>query len=60
MELAEYAASHSLLEQPAFAWWAPYTLCKRDRMIGKVKSRYWKTTHEFGIPLPHSVKEVAD
>ena len=26
--------------------------------IGKVKSRYWKSTHEFGVRLPHSVEEA--
>ena len=24
----------------------------------KVKSRYWKTTHKFGVRLPHSVDEA--
>lgn len=58
VELAEYAAANGLLEEPAFAWWANYTLNKRNRIISKVKSRYWKTTHKFGIRLPHSVAEA--
>jgi hypothetical protein len=30
----------------------------RNRIISKVKSRYWKTTHKFGLGLPHSVAEA--
>lgn len=33
-------------------------ICKRDIFIGKVKSRYWKTTHKFGVRLPYSVEEA--
>ena len=36
----------------------PHTLCTRDRIIAKVKSRYWETTHKFGIRLPKTVKEA--
>ena len=58
IETAEYAVSHNLKSKPCFRWWVKHTLRKRDRMISKVKSRYWKTTHKFGIELPHSVKEA--
>ena len=58
VELAEYAMANKLLEEPAFAWWAKEVLRKRDRIIAKVKSRYWKTTHKFGFKLPHSVEEA--
>ena len=27
-------------------------------MIAKVRSRYWKCTHKFGILIPKSVKEA--
>ena len=27
-------------------------------MVKKVKSRYWRMTHKFGIRLPHSVEEA--
>ena len=58
VELAEYAFSNKLLEEPAFAWWAKDVLRRRNRIISKVKSRYWKTTHKFGFKLPHSVEEA--
>lgn len=58
VELAEYAAAHKLLNKPVFNWWAKWTLNKRDRIINKVKSRYWKTTHKFGIRIPKTVEEA--
>ena len=58
VELAEYAVSNKLLDEPAFAWWAKDVLRRRNRIISKVKSRYWKTTHKFGFKLPHSVEEA--
>jgi hypothetical protein len=44
--------------QAAFAWWVSDVLRRRNCIIAKVKSRYWKTTHKFGIELPHSVAEA--
>ena len=58
VEVAEYAVANKILEEPAFAWWARYTLKKRERIIRKVKSRYWDRTHKYGILLPRSVEEA--
>ena len=60
VELAEYAVSRRIDKEPAFAWWVRYTLCKRDRIIKEVKSRYWKRTHKYGVELPESVKEALE
>jgi hypothetical protein len=58
VQVAEYAVMNKILEEPAFAWWAWHVLRKRDRIIRKVKSRYWSRTHKFGILLPKSVEEA--
>ena len=58
VEVAEYAKANKIAEEPAFAWWVNNVLKRRNRIISKVKSRYWKTTHKFGIELPHSVEEA--
>ena len=34
------------------------TLRKRQAIVAKVKSWYWRTTHKFGVELPHSVEEA--
>ena len=36
------------------------TLKKRDRIISKVKSKYWQTTHKYGIRVPKSIQEALD
>lgn len=58
LELAEYAVANNLEHEPAFKWWVKTTLRARDRIIGKVKSRYWRTTHKFGFRIPKTVEEA--
>ena len=56
--MAEYAFNNKLVSKPAFAWWAPHTLKKRNAIIFKVKTRYWKRTHKYGVGIPNSVQEA--
>jgi hypothetical protein len=58
IELAEYAVANKLREEPAFKWWVSLVLRKRNRIIAKVKSRYWSTSHKFDLKLPKSVEEA--
>jgi hypothetical protein len=58
VQVAEYALANKILEEPAFNWWARHVLRKRDRIIRKVKSRYWERTHKYGILLPKTVAEA--
>ena len=58
LEIAEYAVANPIQEEPAFKWWVGDVLCTRNRIIGKVKSRYWRMTHKFGIRVPKSVPEA--
>ena len=58
VELAEYAIANGLSEEPAFKWWVNHTIKKRDIIISKVKSKYWRTTHKFGIRIPKDVNEA--
>ena len=60
IETAKYAVANKIEEEPAFVWWVRTFLRQRDRIIKKVKSRYWKRTHKYGIQLPHSVEEALD
>jgi hypothetical protein len=52
VELAEYAVTRGIDNEPAFAWWVPFTLKRRNRIIAAVNSRYHKRTHKFGIEVP--------
>ena len=61
LECAEYAVSQDLADEPAFNWWVPWVLKKRQHIISKVRTRnarYLKRSQKFGIALPKSVKEA--
>jgi Reverse transcriptase (RNA-dependent DNA polymerase) len=60
VETAEYAKARGLEKKPAFAWWVPYTLRKRDCIISAVKTRARKVTHKYGIEIPRSVAHAYD
>ena len=52
IEVAEYATAHGIDTEPAFAWWVPFTLKRRNRIIAAVNKRYHERTHKFGIEIP--------
>ena len=58
VQLAEYAVQVGIEKEPAFSWWVPYTLKKRQKIISKIKSKYWQHTHKYGIKIPKTVKEA--
>ena len=58
VQVAEYAVNNKIDQEPAFNWWVRQVLRKRDRILSKVKSRYWRTTHKFGIRVPKTVQEA--
>ncbi len=61
IETAEYAVSKELDHEPAFNWWVPHVLKKRDQIISLVHRRttcYLKRTHKFGIEIPKTVNEA--
>ena len=58
VQIAEYAVANRIAEEPAFKWWVQSVLRKRNRIVAKMKSRYWKTTHKFGIRVPKTVEEA--
>ena len=45
VEVAEFAKAWCIEDEPAFCWWVPYILRKRDCIISAIKSRVRKTTH---------------
>jgi hypothetical protein len=60
-ETAEYAVTQGIDHKPAFNWWVPHVLKKRDQIISLVckrTTRYLKRTHKFGIEVPKTVKET--
>ena len=60
VELAEYAVANHVQSEPAFKWWVPYTLRKREAIISKVNSRFTKKNVKFGIVVPRTVDEALE
>lgn len=56
VDVAEYAKARGIDDEPAFAWWVPYTLKKRKAILAAVKSRVRKTNRKYGIEIPTSVE----
>ena len=52
VETAEYAVANKIASEPAFNWWVPYTLRRRDRIIASINSRYYKNTTSLGLNSP--------
>eukprot|EP00979_Chaetoceros_neogracilis_P001006 scaffold191_cov273-Chaetoceros_neogracile.AAC.21 len=50
--------SNKIDDEPAFKWWVKETLKRRDRIISKVQSKYWRSSHKFGIEVPKTVKDA--
>jgi hypothetical protein len=47
-----------LHDEPAFAWWVPHVVKKRNRIIAAVTKRYHKCNHKFGIQVPKTWGEA--
>ncbi len=63
IETAKYAKILGIDHEPAFNWWVPHSLRKRDRIISLVRKRnprYLKRTHKIGIELPKTIKEAPE
>ena len=60
IEVAEYAVENRIVEEPAFKWWVLRTVRKRNRVISKLKGKYWCTTHKFGMRISKDVKEAME
>jgi hypothetical protein len=58
VQVAEYVIAHQLRDLPAFRWWVPDVIKRKQRMIKAVKTRYLKRTHKYGIRLPKLVPEA--
>ena len=58
VDIAEYAVARGLENEPAFAWWVPYTLRKRDVIVSSINSRVRKRSHKYGVQVPHSFEDA--
>ena len=57
VENTEFSKARNIDDEPAFVWWVPYTLWKRDVIIYKIKYRIWKTNRNYGVQIPSSIEQ---
>ena len=55
VETAEFAKAKGIQWEPAFCWWVPYTLRKRNAIVTAVGARLRKTTHKYGVEILKNV-----
>ena len=60
VELALYIQENGFVEEPAFKWWVPHVIKKQERILSKLKSKYWVRTHKYGIRIPKTVREAIE
>ena len=60
VKVVEYSVARKIDNKLAFAWWVPWTLKKRDRIIAAVNKQYHKCTLKFGIEIPKTVKRALE
>ena len=58
VETAEYARARGISNEPAFHWWVPYTLGKREVILAAAKNQIRRTTHKYGVEIPWDVKHA--
>jgi len=55
VDVADFAKSRNIHEEPAFYWWVPFTLRKRNSIVSSMKTNVKKITHKYGIEIPTSL-----
>ena len=57
-QLSKYAVTDKITTEPAFDWWLPHTLKKRNNKIAKMKPKYGLKTKKFWIKVPKNTKQA--
>jgi hypothetical protein len=55
IELVDFAKVRGIADEPAFAWWVPHTLRRRNATLSAVMARVTEKTHKYGTEVPTSI-----
>ena len=58
VEVAEFAVARQIHQGPAFRWWVPYVLRKKDAIISSITHKLRRVTHKYGIKIPRNTAEA--
>ena len=56
LDVAGFATTQGIVNEPEFCWWVPYTLRQRDKIIHSINSQVKRVLHKYGVELLTSVK----
>ena len=57
-EVTEYAVCNHIATEPAFTWWVPFALKRRDSIIRAMHTRYQRKWQKYGIKIPRTVQHA--
>jgi hypothetical protein len=58
LQTAEYAVNNKLVEHPAFAWWVPHVMRKKDRIIKSCQDQALPYQPKVWIEIPKTVERA--
>ena len=58
IEMAKYAVSRGIDDEPAFHWWVVPTLKRRKAIVTALKTRMQQTKHKYGIEILTSIEHA--
>ena len=58
IETAEFAVQSGIHELPAYQWWIPHAMRKKDQIISATVHRMVKKSFKYGHQVPSSVEEA--
>ena len=58
VECAKYAKARKIGAKPAFCWWVPFTLKKKEKIIAAVISGLKANSHKYGIKVPRDLAQA--
>ena len=60
IETAEFAISRGIEDEPAFAWWVPFVVRKRDKIIASLSTRATHYRHKYSVEIPSTIDQAYD
>ena len=60
VEVTKFSIARVIDKEPAFSWWVPFTLKKRNAIIAAFRSIVQRRTHKYGIEVPTYVEHALE
>jgi hypothetical protein len=57
-QVADFAVAQKIADLPAFWWWVPQALKRRESIINAIKTCFKKKTHKYGIQVPQNMDQL--